>query len=326
MTLFVHICLFFLSAGIIWYFAGLVVDSIDKVAKRFHQTGFTVAFFVLGWLTSLSELSVMVNSSIQKTPQISAGNLAGASFVILLFIVPLLAIMSNGIQLRKTLSRRYLASSFLAICLPNLFMLDGNVTKREGLLILLVYGTLIYFIGKHRPKQTVPKIVDQVQDELLNKEKATTGDMVKIVVGALFIFLAGHLLVVETEFISNAINVPSSIIGLILLSVGTNVPELVVGIRSVLKKHKDIAFGNYLGSALNNAPTFGLLALINGTFAVESSEFLATGILLATGLIAFYYFAKSKNNISREEGYALIAFYGVFFILQVINIIRFATS
>jgi len=106
---FEHIILFLTSIGIVWFFSGLIVDAIDRMAARFHKSSFTVAFFVLGFLTSISEFSVMVNSTLAGAPQISAGNLSGASFIILLFIIPLLAIIGNGIQVKNTLPKKHLA-------------------------------------------------------------------------------------------------------------------------------------------------------------------------------------------------------------------------
>lgn len=295
------------------------------MARRFHQSGFTVAFFVLGFLTSISEISVMINSSLNKTPQISAGNLSGASFVILLLIVPLVAIIGKGIQLRNTLHRRNLGLALFTVALPTLLMLDGSVSKSEGLICLLVYVTLIYIVRKQDSK-SAPKLVEAVTKELVDKRKATAKDAIKIIVGGLFIFIAGHLLVDEAVYFSVALSIPASIIGLLLLSIGTNIPELVIAIRSILKKHKDIAFGDYLGSTVTNTLVFGFLPWLNGRFSVEPTEFIGTAVLMVTGFTGFYIFAKSKNKITKQEGMVLVAVYGIFVLVQLVNLIRFATD
>ncbi len=325
MTILTHLLLFLLSAAIIWFFAGLLIDSVSRVAKRFHQSGFTVAFFVLGILTSISEISVMLNSTINKAPQVSAGNLSGASFVILLFLVPFLAIGGNGVQLRNTLTKQHLILALFVILLPTLLLLDGGVLISEGILCLLAYGTLLYFIRKQNPK-SVPEIVEEVEEELVKKQRTTRSDFLKILGGAVFIFVAGNLLVNEAMYFSKILSVPASIIGLLFLSIGTNVPELVIAFRSILKKHKDIAFGDYLGSTLANTATFGVLAIFNRGFAVEASEFVFTAILMIIGFIAFYSFAVSKNKISRKEGWLLISVYVLFVMVQFVNLVRFATD
>lgn len=325
MDAFVHIILFVFSAAVIWFFAGLLIESVTNVARRFHQSGFTVAFFVLGILTSVSEMSVMVNSSISGTPQVSAGNLAGASLVILLCIVPLVAIVGNGIELKNTLKSKNLAVALFVVALPVLLMLDGDVSRSEGLACILVYGTLAYLI-RRQDLHTLPRVIKAVKAELIDTRRATFTDIFKIIVGAIFIFLAGHLLVEEAVYFATVLSIPASIVGLLLLSVGTNIPELVIAVRSILKKRKDIAFGDYLGSTVANTLIFGFLPWLNGRFSVEPTEFIGTAVLMVLGFVGFFVSAKSKNNITRREGYALMSVYVAFMVFQVINFVRFATD
>lgn len=325
MAILTHLLLFLLSAGIIWFFAGMLVESVDKVAKRFNQTGFTVAFIFLGLLTSISEISVMVNSSIDRVPEVSAGNLVGASLVLLLLIVPFLAIVSGGVKLKNTITRSQLAVALVAALLPTLFLLDGSASASEGVLCLLVYGSLLYFIHQYHAR-SVSKVATEVKESLLNKIRSTRGDTLKILGGAAAIFISGHLLVNEAVYFSHELSVPSSIIGLLILSIGTNVPELVIGVRAVLKQHSDIAFGDYVGSALANTAIFGVLTLLNPGFKAESSEFAVTALIMSLGFAAFYIFARSRNSISKQEGWALIFIYCTFAIVQTINLFRFATD
>ncbi len=154
----------------------------------------------------------------------------------------------------------------------------------------------------------------------------TLWDAVKILAGAAFIFIAGHYLVEQAVFFADTLSVPRSLIGLILLSIGTNVPELAIAARSILKRHKEVAFGDYLGSTITNVPIFALLPLVNGAFVVEPSEFMTTALLMVAGLGFFYVFAGSKDNISRKEGLVLLGFYCIFLVLQFVNLARFATD
>ena len=322
MDVFTHIALFLSSAAVIWFFAGTLINAVNRVAMRFHKSGFGVAFVLLGFLTSISEISVAVNSTINKVPQVSIGNLVGASFVLLALIIPILAIAGNGIKLRRTISPTALKLSLVAIILPALFVIDGNITRGEGILAVLVYITVLFALRGHKSSL---EEVRAIQHNLA-KNNDTIWDSIKILIGAIFIFIAGHFLVEEAVYFSNILSVPSSLIGLILLSVGTNVPELVIAFRSILSKHKDIAFGDYIGSAVTNTPIFGILALVSGKFAVEASEFIATTILMLVAMLFFYFFAKSRDTITRKEGLTLLVFYVAFLVVQTSNLIRFSTD
>ncbi len=307
-----HIFTFLFSTAIVWFFAGMLIESVDRVAKRFHKTGFSVAFFVLGVLTSLSEISVAINATIDRVPQVSVGNLVGASFVVLLFIIPFLAIGGNGINLKHTISKSNMMLAWAVIVLPAFLVIDGHVTRIDGIIALIAYSWLIRAIHRQRELKKVSGNV------LVLEQK---WDALKIVIGAGAIFIAGRFLVEQAVYFSVLLDVPSSLIGLVLLSVGTNVPEFVIAARSILKKHKDIAFGDYIGSAAANTPIFGLLALMNGGFLLEPSQFFITTVLMVIGLFSINLFARTRGTISRKEGLVLILFYVVFLLVQLASIV-----
>ncbi len=327
MPLFSHFLLFGLSAAVIWGLSGMLVAATDRVAKRYHRPGFGVAFFVLGILTSISEISVAVNASIQGVPQISAGNLIGGSMVIFLLIIPLLATLGNGIPLGKIMSTRMMVLVLAFILLPSLLILDHSVSRSEGVILIVMYLALMYGMEKKKPaEQTVGDAVQNVKEELLRKHKATVLDIAKISVAALLVFAAGKVLVDEALFFSRSLSVPPSLVGLILLSIGTNAPELTIAARCIMKKKTDIAFGDYLGSAAANALIMGFLPLFNGPFRVERSEFIATFALLCVGLVLFFVFSRSHSNLSRKEGGILLGIYGMFMAIQIFSAARFALS
>ncbi len=321
------------------------MDSVNRVAQRFHQSGFTVAFFVLGFLTSISEISVMVNSTIDRVPQVSAGNLVGASFFILFFIIPFLAVVGNGVDLKNTVNDGRLGASLLFVVLPILFLLNGSVTRIEGGICIMAYLVLLYFIQSRR-KETVPEVLEEISEEFVeeltedltinaskkihlkvyyffHKHRFTVFDAFKILLGAAFIFVAGHFMVEEVVYFSELLSVPSSIIGILVLASGTNIPEFVVAVQSIRRRHKEIAFGDYLGSAIANTCIFAVLVLLNGTFLVESKEFLHSAFLMGGGAIVFYIFAQSQNRISRKEGIILLLINALFLIVQLRNFFTF---
>jgi len=327
MSILPHLLLFGLSAAVIWGLSGLLVAATDRVAKRYHRPGFGVAFFVLGILTSISEISVAVNASIKGVPQISAGNLIGGSMVIFLLIIPLLATLGNGIQLGKILSTRTMLLVLAYVLLPSLLILDHTMSRNEGALMIIMYIALMYGMEKKNPtEQAAEQAVEEVKEELLKKRRATTLDIVKISFAALLIFAAGKILVDEALFFSSTLSIPPSLVGLILLSIGTNVPELTIAARCIIKKKTDIAFGDYLGSAAANTLIMGFLPLFNGAFRVERSEFIATFALLCAGLVLFFIFSRSRQDLSRKEGGVLLGIYATFMLIQVFSAARFALS
>lgn len=324
MEVFSHFITFGLSAAVVWFFAGLLVSTVDRVAREIHKTGFTVAYFVLGMLTSISEFSVLVNSSIDGVPQISAGNLSGASIVLLFFIVPILAISGNGVHLSRAFTNRNLLLNLLVILAPSLLLVNGTLSFRDSVLLLMLYITLVYFIARQETKPQ--KSLRALKKKLIARKTSTIPEMLKILCGAAFIFVAGHFMVEEVTYFADLLSVPGSLIALIILSIGTNIPELSIALRALIRNRKDIAFGDYLGSATTNTLLFAVLGIYNGTFSVEPKEFVSTAIILTGGVICFYFFSRSKKQISLPEGLLLLIFYAVFLTVQFWYLAGFATN
>jgi cation:H+ antiporter len=316
-----HLFLALVATAAIWLLSGMLITATEQVARRYNRPGFAIAFIVLGMLTSISEMSVAVNATIGGVPQVSAGNLIGGSLVLFLLLIPLLAVVGNGVETTRALLPRSLALLLFVVLIPALFSLDGSFGPVEGVMMILLYITLIYVIQKRRGTEEIAgDALQRVEETLTSHRRANVTDILKIVFAGLVVFLSGKILVDEALFFSVYFMVPPSFVGLLLLSIGTNVPEIVIALRSILGRHKDIAFGDYLGSAAANTPLLGLLVLANGTFGIERSEFIPTFIVLLVGLVLFFIFARSKDILSRKEGWLLLGLYAIFVLSQFVTL------
>lgn len=327
MSVFSHILVFLLSAGVIWFMSGLLIEAVDTVAKRYNKPGFAVAFFVLGFLTSIGEISVAFNASVQKVPQISAGNLMGASTVMFLLVIPLLAVLGNGVAQTRALVPSNMILVLFGVLLPPLLAIDGVLSRTDGAICLLFYAVLVYRVRKRHPiEEMTADVLEDTKKELLHTRHATFGDIAKIAGGAVLIFLAGNVLVDESVYFAELLGIPLSFVGLLLLSIGTNIPELTIAVRCVVSRHKDIAFGDYLGSAAANTLIFGCMTVASSPYSFASSEAIVTLILLGLGVLLFYVFGRSKGTLSRREGVILLVLYACFVVLQSGNAYRLSVE
>src|SRR3989338_7653254 len=99
-----NISYFIFALMVLWLGSGLIVYSLDNIARRLEISAFAVSFFVLGFLTSLPEIAVGINAILDKTPEIFVGNLLGGQIIIFLLIIPMLAILGNGVILSHQLT------------------------------------------------------------------------------------------------------------------------------------------------------------------------------------------------------------------------------
>jgi len=308
----IRLVLFFASFFVVWYASGIIINSVDSLAHRLKMSSFSVSFFVLGILTSIPEFSVGLNSIINNRPEIFVGNLLGTSLVLFVFVIPILAIFGNGVKLVHQLTEKNLIFALLVVATPVFLIADDLLTRTEGVFLIFIYGILFYFIEK---KGGLMKIFEE---KTLPKKKNLLEIITRLVFAIGVVFFTCSFIVNQTIYFSNYFGVSSFIISLIFLSIGTNFPELSLAIRSVTLGKKDIALGDYLGSAAANTLFFGVLTLLNGKRVVFGQYTIQTLILTLLGLGAFYFFARSKNDISRQEGLTLLLIYILFVVTELL--------
>lgn len=303
--------LFLLAFGLLWVGSGVAVRAITTIAHSLRMSSFFVSFFVLGFFTSITEIMVGVNALITNRPEIFVGNLIGSSVVIFLLVVPLLAVLGNGVSLNHSFRFKDLVSAVVVVGFPALLILDGGMSLIDAVVCLVVYLYFVFMQEKQSGSLNRLVLVDLGR-------KTIYVALAKVLVAILLVFTGSRILVEQTVTLADLIGVSPFMISLLIISVGTNVPELSIALRAVLAKKKDVAFGNYLGSASMNTLEIGVLTLL-GMNRVEAQGSSYSMMLFLIGLSVFLYFGKSRNTISRGEGLGLLGVYGVFLLLELVS-------
>lgn len=306
-----HILIYILSFVGIWIGSGLAIKSVERLSRTLKMSSFAISFIVLGLFTSISELSVGVNSILENDPEIFVGNLIGASIVIFMLIVPLLAIFGNSIRISPELKGFNLPAALVVISLPVILAMDGRIGRTDSLIAISLFSLLL--ISIQRKRGLIEKFKNIVQGSKIKVSK----ELLRIVFGLVIIFVASRFVVEQTLYFSNFFGVSPFLISLLLIAVGTNVPELSLVVRSAFMRNHQVAFGDYVGSAAFNTFLLGTLTFFYGKPILLTNSYLVSLLFLVAGLAVFYYFARSKNTISRLEGLLLLLLYFAFIFTEI---------
>jgi cation:H+ antiporter len=310
MTLTTHALLYGLAFMGIWVGSGLAVRSVERLSRLLHLSSFTISFVVLGLFTSISELSVGVNSILADDPEIYVGNLIGASIVLFMLIIPLLAIVGRSIRITPEFRGFLLPVSLVVVALPVLLAIDGQVGVRDSYLALGLFGVLLVMV------QTKQSLAEKL---LAFNAKATVKagqETLRMLFGVGLIFGASRYVVEQTLYFSQVFGVPAFVVSLLVIAVGTNVPELSLVVRAAFRRNNQVAFGDYVGSATFNTFLLGALTLMYGKPVRLTNSYLVSLLFLIGGLVLFYYFARTKHTLSRLEGLILLAIYLIFLTVE----------
>lgn len=308
----VNIILYIGAFAAIWFGSGLIVSSVDTFSKKLRLSSFAISFILLGLLTSTPEFAVGLQAVSDGNSEIFIGNLIGSIPVLFLLVIPLLAVLGNGIQLRQELDRSSLLTTLSVILLPSLFILDKRVSIFEAIICVAAYALLIFLVQKKKG------LFHNAHGELLALKAYSHKDMLKILLGIAIVFVSSHLIVQNTLYFAELFGVSVFYISMIVVSLGTNLPELSLAIRSVLGGARDVAMGDYMGSAAVNTLFFGVFTLLSGGTVATIQNFLVTFLFVFLGLLLFYFFSGSRSNISRREGFAMLCAYIGFLVYELL--------
>jgi cation:H+ antiporter len=133
------------------------------------------------------------------------------------------------------------------------------------------------------------------------------------------ILIASHTVVEGVQLLGKEINVNDALIGLFVLGIGTNTPELALLLRAKDFSQTKLAIGDFLGSVVFNTPTLGLLAILSGGFKITNFvSIVPVLVLIVFACILFWYFAITDKELSRKEGILLFAVFVSLIISEVI--------
>ena len=309
-TIALDIFIFLISFIILWVGSGLIISSVNKLSLSLKIPSFFVSFFILGILTSTPEIAVGLSAISSNTPSIFVGNLLGGAPVLFLMVVPVLAILGGGINLNHKLKEESILLALILSISPFFVLIDGEATTVEGISLVILYAVVAYIL------QRSSNLLNQKNIKMLQSNKYSFMDIAKVLLGTGIVLFSSNMIVSKTLFFSDIYNIAPFYISLLVLSIGTNLPELAIAIRAILSGNKDIALGDYLGSASANAMLFGGFTVMAQSQVVTPANFTIVFTLIAIGLVLFFLFARSKRFISPKEGLVLLTIYLIFVVLE----------
>ena len=146
-------------------------------------------------------------------------------------------------------------------------------------------------------------------------------DILLLVVGMFLMIKGADFFVEGASNIAKALKIPTLIIGLTLVSIGTSAPELSVSIQSSLAGSTDLSFGNVVGSNIFNVfVVIGASALMTPLVVSKEVERYDIPILLGVYLLlVLFAFVITPLQIQLWEGiiiFSLFIIYTIYLIFR----------
>jgi cation:H+ antiporter len=281
---------------------------VSDYAKKLGISDYLIGFLVVSVGTSVPELSTAFIASFKGAGQIILGNVIGANIIDVTLVLGITAIIGKKLFIHgKVLDKTMFLVLGISL-LPLILGFDGTISQIDGGILILSFIFYIYFLL--RKEGEMGRIKKDV------KWKDIWKDMVVIGISIIVLLISANFLINAARFIGGTIGISDILLGLVLVAVGTTIPELTVEIQSILRGVTGIAFGDILGSVVcNSSLVLGIAALINPIRIPKFNTiiFRDSALFMVTSVYIALLFIK-KKQITWQEGIGLLMVYATFIV------------
>ena len=301
-----HLDFFLLITGIagLWLGTELTIGGALAIARRHHLSEFFVGLVILSIGSDLPEIAIAIDAGLKTlmgsdASGVVVGTSVGSVVAQIGFVLGLAGVISH-----LTLPRRFIFrhGSVLLVATAVLFLvaLDGYVTRTEGMILVTFY--LVYVIalmnGQNVPDEEPP---------------AMAGGGIRswalLLLGLGTVVVSSEVTVNSAVHIAQAFDVSEAVIAILIIGLGSSLPELSISISAILKKRTELSVGNIIGSnILDTLLPIGLAAFLAGvSFGRGLLWFDLPFIFVLTLVVLGSFFLP--GGFRRPQGILVLALY-----------------
>ncbi len=292
-----------------------IVSGGVSLAKRLKISSMIIGLTVVAYGTSTPELAAAILAAFNSHTELILGNVIGSNISNVGMVIGISAIFAplliNKITVRKWLPIM-IGVSLLIIAMSY----DGEVSQIDGVILIAALIGFTIFTIKSVKKQGSSETQNientQVEGELfLSRYKIETLPKAFALVGLgiVLLFIGGHFTVDGAVAISESLGLSQLVIGVIIVGIGTSLPELITSVIAIARKQTDIGVGNIVGSNIYNILLIlGVAATVVG-IPVSADVFSSYYIMIAFSLVLFVGF---RRYIPRPIGFGLVGAFAIY--------------
>lgn len=300
----------FLIAGFILLIKGadFFVEGSSSVAKRLRVPSLIIGMTIVAMGTSFPECSVSVNASIAGSNGLAISNAVGSNIFNLMVVCGFCTLFCPLAVDKGTLKKEFPFSIIVALILlafGSAGMVLGHI---DGIILVLVFAIFLYWMVMSAKKARTGGNQTGGDDyEIMPVWKC----IFYILGGIIAIIIGGDVVVDSASKIAAQFGMSDNLIGLTVVAFGTSLPELVTSVVAAKKNEVDMALGNVIGSNI-----FNILLVLGVAAAISPVAFVMENIIDIVVLVVMslivWWFAWSKQKITRGEGIIMLLMYAVY--------------
>lgn len=309
--------LFIFSVSIFLIIKGATLSTkyAFQASQKLNISKYVVGFIIVAIISIIPETLVSINSAIAGVPSMGLGTLLGSNVADLTLVFTIIVLFAGrSIKVEsKILKENSIYPFFLLI--PIMLGLDGFYSRTEGI-VLIIMGLIFYYLAFKKNKEE--KTTDKTPSNIGIENKSKGKDILFLVFSLAMLLVGSHFVVFSGVNIANYMGVNSAVVGMLVIGLGTTMPELFFCLSAIKKKHDSLAIGDILGTVLADATVvIGILALID-PFVFPKKIIYIAGLFMVFSSFLLFYFMKTGKSLSKKEAILLASFWILFVLTELI--------
>jgi cation:H+ antiporter len=305
-----------LIAGIagLWIGTELTIGGALAIARRHHLSEFFVGLVILSIGSDLPEIAIAFDAGLkglvgQDTSGVVVGTSIGSVVAQIGFVLGLGGVISF-LTMPRIFVLKHGAVLLGATVLLFLVALDGSVSRTEGLILITAY--VLYVIALMNG-ENVP---DEEPGQLAG---GGVRSWLLLLAGLGAVIVSTEVTVTSVVSIAHTFNLSEALISVLIIGLGSSLPELSISISAILKGKTHMSVGNIIGSnILDTLLPIGITAVISHVmFEQQLLYFDLPFIFVLTAVVlAFFY---TRKGVTRPEGMVILGFYFFYVIVKLLQ-------
>lgn len=292
--------IFVIAMGVLIWGADLIINQSERIALKFHIPEFIIGATLIALGTSLPEMAASIAASYNNKADIAIANVIGSNILNITLVLSMVFLIAKKINPNRDFFAKDSTWALVPVLVFVLMIIDGVISRFDAILLLLLMGAYLLFLlqdAKNMPKEEL------IDFEEMSFSWASTIPV--LIAGFILVIIGAHFTVESASSIATNFGISEWVIGIILVSVGTSLPELVVSISAALRGKVDMAIGNIIGSNMaNTTVVLGAAALTNPMNILASAYIFDIATMIVATLLLVFITANKLYN--KSAGISLI--------------------
>lgn len=263
---------------------------------------------VVAFGTSAPELVVTIAAGLRDAPGVAIGNVVGSNIANVFLVLGLTATISP-ISVHERLIRWEIPVLLAATALTVGFAAGGRLVPLEGAIMLVLLAAFIGISPRLFPEVALEIEADVEMPAVEPQPKHILRAVGFVLVGLTALAFSAEVIVRSASDVAIRIGISEFVVGVVIVAVGTSLPELVTSGMAALKKEHDLAVGNVVGSNIFNLlAVAGAGAVVSG-IPIESDLFQFELPIMILSSLILVPLVLPRYHIGRRTGGGLLALY-----------------